>query len=319
MLATPKLETEMVACALCGGRDFEHLCSSDRYRMGIRTSGCRTCGLLMTNPQPTKRYLDAFYKEEYRRHYQKTDRPSLSYIRGLKKDQRSEQSASYILENITLGKGAAILDVGASEGCMLHAIKAKRADLNAHGVEPNPAFRAFAEKHVPCTTHEDLESVSLANTSFDLIMVNHVFEHIKSPAEFLKQLSKKMRNGAKLYIEVPDVTRYVTMESLHIAHLFHYSEKTLQRILTENGFDVAQMQRYAPIMHPSSIRVIAEKAGKGHSFAMRERSIEGWEEIRMIGRKAWRYHLLRALSRRAFRERWHQLSARFFGSTSVSR
>jgi 2-polyprenyl-3-methyl-5-hydroxy-6-metoxy-1,4-benzoquinol methylase len=317
MISQLDIESETVACPLCGNLDFEPLCLSDRYGMGITTVGCTRCGLLMTNPQPTARYLSEFYKHAYRRYYQKVHKPSLPYIKELRKDARSAVSAAYILENIPLLQGALILDIGASEGCMLHAIKAKRPDLIAHGAEPNPEFREFAGKHVPCKTHEHISSASIADIDFDLIIVNHVFEHVKDPSVFLKQLSQKLSRGGKLYLEVPDTTSYKSLDSLHIAHLFHYSTKSLESILRAGGFNVLLIERYEPIMHPASIRVIAEVASESAGPLLTERCDDGWAEIRRIGRSAWRYHLLRQLSRKATKERWRKLKGRLFMSKNI--
>ena len=111
-----------VPCPLCGGQRFDTLATTDRYDMDLVTAGCTQCGLVMTNPQPDERALDAFYRDHYRHYYQKTDTPSEAYIREFRKDERAATTAQFLRSQGLLFPDAAVLDIGASEGCILKAI-----------------------------------------------------------------------------------------------------------------------------------------------------------------------------------------------------
>src|SRR5688572_22656405 len=198
----------LVPCPICGGDDFEVLARNDRYFMGIQTVGCRRCGLVFANPQPTEPALDRFYREHYRTFYQRVDQPDVGYVRRLKKDERSGTTVEFLISRHALFTGAAVLDVGASEGAMLHAVAERVPDTVRVAVEPNPAFRAFAETYADCTAFESLSQVE--GRTFDLVILNHVLEHVREPVPFLRELAAIMGPEARLYIDVPSVLAYST-------------------------------------------------------------------------------------------------------------
>jgi 2-polyprenyl-3-methyl-5-hydroxy-6-metoxy-1,4-benzoquinol methylase len=212
---------EAVACPLCKGQHFRQLAGSDRYDMDLRTAGCRGCGLVMTNPQPTEATLSEFYQRHYRSYYQKTDRASLEYIREYRKDERAAEAAAYLQQHGLLNNDMAVLDIGASEGCLLHAIAALAPGTRRVAVEPNAQFAAFAVTHAGCSWHESLGALrnSQPQARFDLVTINHVYEHVKQPVQFLRELAPLLTPQARIYIDVPDVTAYRRLEDLHIAHL----------------------------------------------------------------------------------------------------
>ena len=148
-----------VPCPLCGGERFERLARSDRYDMDLVTAGCLQCGLVMTNPQPDEQALDEFYRDHYRHYYQKTDTPSDAYIREFRKDDRAATTAEFLRAQALIFRDAAVLDIGASEGCILKAIADLEPTTRRVAVEPNPLFGAFAVDHAGCTLHPSVDAL----------------------------------------------------------------------------------------------------------------------------------------------------------------
>ncbi len=282
-----------VACPVCGGDRFEPLARTDRYFMGIRTVGCIGCGLVMTNPQPTDAALDRFYREEYRSVYQRVDVPDVEYIRRYKKDERCRGAIEFLVGAGALAAGSRVLDIGASEGAMLKAVADRVRGTERTAVEPNPNFRAFAEQFAGCTTHAALDEA--AEGSYDLVIVNHVLEHVPAPVPFLEEVAGKLRSGGRLYIDVPSVSRYSSLDSFHVAHLYHFGRASLTNLLARAGFEVQHLEEHQPVMHPPSIRVpcapgpvTAQGGGapSGHDH-------EGWDSCRAAGRNPLAYRARR--------------------------
>lgn len=300
-------KTSTVPCALCAGRRFRVLATSDRYDMDIQTVGCLGCGLVLSNPQPTPAALNEFYAHHYRHYYQKVAEPSEAYIRQYRKDERAAETARYLASHNALPSGGAVLDIGASEGCILKALRDLEPTLVLTAVEPNPLFGAFAAGHASCTVHESLEPVQAAGTRFDLIILNHVFEHLADPVAYLRELRGLLTARGCIYIDVPDLLRYQGLESLHIAHLYHFSPRTLAAVAACAGYRQKALQTHDPVMHPASVRILLE-AGDSPAAAAPDFEPEGWDRLTRIERRTARYHRRRWSLPRRLR---HWLQARW--------
>lgn len=292
-----------VPCPLCGGQRFETLATTDRYDMDLVTAGCTQCGLVMTNPQPDERALDAFYRDHYRHYYQKTDTPSEAYIREFRKDERAATTAQFLRSQGLLFPDAAVLDIGASEGCILKAIADFEPGTQRVAVEPNPVFGAFAVSHAGCTLHPSVESLRASGShSFDLIIMNHVYEHVGDPVRFLAELATLLTPRGQIYIDVPDITEYERLDSLHIAHLYHFGSDTLARAAARAGFAVRHLEKHRPVMHPLSLRCVLQPASVAVPALRNLR--EGWDRVQRADREAWRYHKRRWSLPRRLARRW---------------
>lgn len=294
---------QVVTCPLCRGSSFETLATSDRYDMGLVTAGCRGCGLVMTNPRPTAQALTDFYRDHYRTYYQQVDRPSVEYIRKTRKDERAAATARFLLEQGVLPPSASVLDVGAAEGSILHALRQRQPDLRLTAVEPNPRFGEFARTHAGCDVVSDVALLA-PERRFHVIILVHVLEHVAEPVEFLRALHQRLAPEGLLYIDVPDVEAYRGLEALHIAHLYHFSARTLREILAKAGWAPRLSQRHEPISHPPSIRVLAVSDAAVHARPVF--SDEGWAGVIRIDRRAGSFHRRRwsMLQRMAHLGRW---------------
>lgn len=279
---------ELVPCPVCDGMQFTRLASEDRYLMGMKTVGCDGCGFVLTNPQPTDAALSHFYREHYRAFYQKVAIPDAAYIAAYKKDVRSERTSAFLAQQMVLGARSRVLDIGAAEGSMLKAIADRFPDTTRVAVEPNPDFGRFAVKYAKCELLSDLSEI--ADRQFDLIILNHVLEHVKEPVPFLKQIAAILAEQGKLYIDVPSVAGYDGLHDFHVAHLYHFGHTSFRNLLQRAGFSVLLLEAHEPVMHPRSLRMICTPGGSEQSV-MSTNEHEGWDACRSAGRTVWRYRL----------------------------
>jgi SAM-dependent methyltransferase len=256
-------EFETVACPNCGGHDFVVLATTDRYRMGLRTVGCSGCGLVLTNPRPSSERMKKFYAEEYRCFYTGYQKPSDEYVAKFGRAERAEHHALYLSRAGALRSGMRVLDVGCAEGSLLKAIGDLFPDAERYGVEPNREFVAFAEQRAKLRrVWPTIESVlsDAAAPPFDLVTLVHVLEHVNQPVEVLSGLCSKLAEGGRLYVDVPDIGAYRDINMLHVAHLFHFSERTLAFTARKAGFEIAAVERHHPPAHPPSVRMLLSLA-----------------------------------------------------------
>ena len=288
----PKLT---VSCPLCEGDNFERLAGTDRYRMGICTVACRKCGLVLTNPRPSSEALHEFYRLHYRPLYRKADRPSLDYIREYGLDKRAAYTSDFLEHAGTLFEGIQVLDVGCAEGSLLGEINQRFPTANLTGIEPNPEFAEFANKIVRCRIFSALDDLTRHRaTKFDLIIVNHVLEHTDQPIHFLRELSQLLSAQGCVYVDVPNAEVYSSLNDLHIAHLYHFSSRTLAAIAGKSGLCVSRSESHSPPMHPPSLRVLLRIGDTPGSVQLNGRAATDQaihERIRAINQGAWIDHL----------------------------
>tara|TARA_R110001592_G_scaffold179398_1_gene421014 strand:- start:3767 stop:4600 length:834 start_codon:yes stop_codon:yes gene_type:complete len=246
------------------------------------------CGLVFSNPQPSEHDISNFYTNHYRQYYQKQDKPSLEYIQAYKKDKRAYSTVEYLACHGVIDASSRILDIGASEGEILHRIKKQTGAVALFAVEPNPEFGAFAVTHAGCLHFLDMAALPV-NQKYDLVILNHVFEHLSCPVDYLSVIRELLAENGHIYIDVPDVSEYRSLESLHIAHMSHFSLTTLRNTLAEAGFEVVDIERHVPVMHPRSVRGLFRLASIPVVRAAHDWSSD-WQHVRRLQRQASRYH-----------------------------
>lgn len=297
---------ESVACPLCGGTQFKHLANTDRYNMGLVTVGCQDCGLVQTNPQPTTEALDDFYTHHYRHFYRdfgpRDGVPTLEHIRAARVDTRCALTAQLLAERGELRPGMVVLDIGAAEGSMLKAVCDQVPDTRRIAIEPNPIFGQFATALAACEWHPSLDACRAASPPpIDLVIINHVLEHLKQPVQVLESLKPLLAPNARIYVEVPDVTEYRKLSMLHIAHLYHFSSDTLTQLAGRAGYEVRLIEKYMPKKHPRSLRCVLAAADAAPA-SPRINGRAGWQAVQASARHAWfahAKHWLRRLAARA--------------------
>lgn len=79
---------------------------------------------------------------------------------------------------------------------------------------------------------------------FDIIIANHVIEHLKNPDGVIKELKRIMKLGGKIYIEVPSYNSFWSnlfglqwpSNNDIPRHLSHFTKKGLTCLLEKNGY-----------------------------------------------------------------------------------
>jgi SAM-dependent methyltransferase len=300
MINYGRLEKIALPCPLCGGTRFQNLADNDRYGMGVQTSGCMSCGLVQTWPRPTSEAMSTFYSEYYRKYYQEAATPDAAYINRYRKDERLKYTAQLIAAHVPFFPGMRVLDIGCAEGTLIANLKTQCNETVFVGVEPSESFSLYARQKTECSTYPDLDAlIKAGEASFDLIIVNHVLEHVDNPVSLLGRLHQLLVSGGKIYVDVPDVASYARPEDLHIAHLFHFSERTLPAAFEKAGFWVLTTVCHTPPHHPSSIWSMAEKRGTASHVAKigARYETDAWDCVRNAA-KGIPFYLLKARVRR---------------------
>ena len=222
-----KIESKQINCPICNSQNYE-IVYKKRYKMWSKDKLlvwpaqqviCKDCGMIFTNPQPTKKTLERFYKSDMR-YGEPSDFFRLSQIE--------------FIHNNTSENCKTMFDIGAFDGMFLNI--AKNKGYNVFGIEPSEegvhrAMEKYGIKIIKGFFNEEFLNNFI--DKFDIVTIRHVLEHIQNPTNFLK-LTINITNPRKyLYIEVPDASRPFTdniADFFSNQHIMHYTEATLKNI-----------------------------------------------------------------------------------------
>lgn len=209
--------------------------------LGTRNIGfavCRECGLVQQNPALTQPELDRYYKEQA---------VYTNPGRGGEPDPRNVAMVNEQLNFIKRGLGFVpkkILQIGSSDGYTLSVFKKNGAQM-VSGIEPTVSSCEFAkEKYQIDCVNSSIENYELL-TSFNLILLTHVLEHVTDPLKVLKKCkeSQKDLNKGYIYVEVPllDFDHALCPGFFSMEHKFYFSRNKINRLIHDAG--------YLPISH----------------------------------------------------------------------
>ena len=226
-----------IPCNLCGASDIEVLSLRDRRGGYLRTTICRRCGLVWTNPRPPEDTVRQYYAHQYRLDHLGQITPSLRLT------ARSGIAALYRCRALRphLSRGDAILDVGAGGGELVYMLR--RLGFDAQGIEPDTAWAAYARHAlgVPVQT-AFMQSVSFPAPSFTVVTLYHVLEHLEDPAGAFAIVAGWIAARGLLLVEVPNVeaTCHAPRRRFHFAHLHSFNDATLCALGRRAGFEPVQ-------------------------------------------------------------------------------
>lgn len=223
-------------CNLCGSGRSQVVSTWDRRLKRLTTVICVECGLVRTDPMPTEEELSAYYAASYRADYQFAGKAPPRYHR-LRGERRAAERADFLAA--VLRPGGRVLDVGSGAGEFLAAAAAR--GCSPLGLEPGEAYAAYARTVRDVDVMQaSWDRVDLLPTSFDIITLHHVLEHLRTPIDALKKMATWLKEDGVLYISVPDISAgsNPAYERLHFAHVHGFAPETLRRAASEAGFVV---------------------------------------------------------------------------------
>lgn len=226
-----------IPCNLCGSVEIDEIGDRDRDGRSLRTTICRRCGLVWSNPRPSEEEVRRYYSREYRLDYKGQATPSLRHI------ARSGRGALNRYRSLSpfLKPGDRVLDAGAGGGEVVYVLR--KLGFYAVGLEPDEQYARHAREAlgVPVSTGF-VQDVSFPAGSFDVITMYHALEHVEDPVGILGTLRSWMAEGGLLLVEVPNVeARCISpVHRFHFAHFYNFNRVTLEATGRKAGFEPVQ-------------------------------------------------------------------------------
>jgi SAM-dependent methyltransferase len=251
-----------VPCHACGSQNTADFCSArDRHGSGTwQIMRCRDCGFGWTSPPLPEDQIASYYPTAY---LGDTRKALDDYFAGRLTRSRSWRGelAKVALVERHAGHGR-ILDVGCGDGKFLWALDPQRWERT--GVEASRDTLAIVRQRMPSLQliAGNIYSDSLPAEAYDAITFWHVFEHLPHPREVLRRTEKLLRPGGWLFISLPN------LESLQAKlfrqywypfgdvprHIYHFSRRSLDRLLREAGLRVKEHRLFSPLVNFHSLK-----------------------------------------------------------------
>lgn len=241
-------------CDLCGSTTVRELYTAkDRLRNTgeqFQIVECCGCAVLRTLPDMSEVELAEYYPDDY----WGGPEPSDKWIA----DSQSEKTRFLSGSGLVGGK---ILDVGCGAGFFLRAIDSKRWDR--YGVELSPAAARVAERslgagHVFSGT---LTQSTWADSSFDVVTFWSALEHTNEPRANLREARRIIKSDGSLIVQLPNVASYqarffggdwFALDAPR--HRYHFALNTLDRLLSETGFQIYGKSYYSRAHNSHALR-----------------------------------------------------------------
>lgn len=283
-----KIVENLEMCPLCSGNSFRHLptptkwIGRDIFSVGSGEFGlrrCRNCSLSFVNPRPTWALLNAFYD-------------SNSYVCH-KPESGNTTTADFLMQCVVRHgpyQGKHFLDFGCGGGFLLQAATTHGWNAVGYDVGQRALAACKAQRLNARGNFEDFRP-----HSFDVLFLNHVFEHIAQPQDVLNLCRRVLKKKGKLFVVVPNLaglrarlalpalSQRFQVDERHRAfpiHLFYYTPRTLSRILEKNDFRVTAVETFGFGMDEFIHRGPANGAAKvGGATAAGVKTESGFKQV----------------------------------------
>lgn len=228
-------------CPICGNNKLEpSLEVADFFltQEQFHIMKCPNCGFEMTQPFPDKNEIERYYQsDEYYSHpHKKKSLVSLLY----EKVKQRNLKYKFRIATSGLNRGV-VLDIGCGSGDFMEF--AKNKNWNVCGIEPNALARNYAEQKLKIQIFNSLESATPHKTSFDVITLWHVLEHIENLNEQVEAIKKLLKPGGRVVIALPnpdsyDAKYYGKFWAAYDVprHLYHFRFKNIREFMSKHQF-----------------------------------------------------------------------------------
>ncbi len=131
------------------------------------------------------------------------------------------------------------LDVGCGVGILVSA--ASEMGIYAQGVEPSKKLADNAKNNGLNVFHGTLDTLNFNNSSFDIVSLIDVIEHVDNPNEIIAQCVRLLKPGGRLLISTPDsqsiFAKILKSNWWHVrvAHVGYFNKQNLNSLLLNHS------------------------------------------------------------------------------------
>jgi hypothetical protein len=277
------------SCILCSNNEFDVVAvysEPDQYELcvGVQDNDkywrkwvkCTGCGLYYSLYSRDHRKLNKIYLSSYRSKKepwrQGTNEEIFNETIALPKEKsetklRINWIKDYInhAKDVGLYKGGntpyKMLDIGGGNG--IFAYEFQDNDWKSHVIDADPNG-LFIETKLCIPYLNQYYRPKSFDTSFDLISMVFVLEHLVNPKMILNQLRQDMVRESFLYVEVPDSICFYLKSAdddiFNSCHLWMFSAYTLTELFRQTGYEICALKRVCTLRGHYALMALAQKS-----------------------------------------------------------
>ncbi|MCX8056475.1 MAG: class I SAM-dependent methyltransferase [Ignavibacteria bacterium] len=224
-------------CKICGSnkiKKFKVISQFDLLK-------CKDCKVIFLNDFEKFLSSESLYNENYFERYLYENSVELNSVKS---------TAKYYLNYINhyFGKVNSVLDVGAGFGLFVKAFR--ELGLKAEGIEISRYSVDVAKQKFGIELFNGELKEYYSNQKFDLICFYHSFEHLPDPLSNLNLAVNLLNENGIIWLALPNLMsldRFVNGDKWNgwslPYHLFHYSPKSIKRLLMNFNFRKIKIQK----------------------------------------------------------------------------
>lgn len=258
---------EIINCDFCNSSDFSEIMSSKDYYNQIpgeyHIVKCNNCGLIYTNPRPTKQNIAEYYPDNAGYYEPKAANFNNFRNRIIYRIYREYMNYPgrknffvkilllpvflWIYRDIKISgipkfkKHGNLLDVGCSYGSFLY--KMKYLGWSVSGLEFNKKAADYGRNYLKLNIKNADFDFFETNEKYDVITLRMVLEHVFSPKDTLLKVYKLLNNNGQIIFSIPDFNGFESKLYKNYAytlqlptHLTHFTPETIKKYLSSIGF-----------------------------------------------------------------------------------
>jgi SAM-dependent methyltransferase len=232
-----------INCPFCGDKLIVYL-----NLKKAKILSCKNCKNALTYPPPKR---PDYENLEFN--------PNSSIIKNIDDLPKDWKDALLIFIEVIkkhVPSGSNILEIGCGDGLFLHELG--KCGYNVLGIEPSKLNSEKAKARGLNVICGYFPNISLEKSSFDLIVLTQVFEHIENINEFIYQLEKFIPNKHLMLTQTnylgmyPRIFRKRWYAWVPEQHFWHFSPEGLSFILSKLNFECVDL-KYSHLVHRHDI------------------------------------------------------------------
>lgn len=222
-------------CDLCQRDALEPIYRPEKSTRGLIVHLCTACGLLQSLPRAERTARAPALVSGA------ADWGNIRYGKGF----RTRIALDALRRHIDFNREMSLLDVGSNRGSFVHAFLDAAPHALVCAIEPDERVASscsgLARTHL---IEQRIEDVALETDRFDVVHSCHTIEHLAAPSRALADHHRVLKDGGLLLLDAPNTallaSEDIVEEWFIDKHLYHFSERTLMRLLEAAGFSIIE-------------------------------------------------------------------------------